>query len=334
MICYWRPGAHGLTKLSQIDGHFCSHILISFLTLDAYGGLPNQNDIGKKVENAAEFRYLNPDIEFFASIAAEVDEWSQLSANTSSRAIFAENLYNFLEKYDMNGIDMDWEFPRLEDKENFVLLLQDVKAKFGSTYSLSSAVTPGKYRINTSYDIPGIFETVDFVNLMTYNFHGSWETRTGLHSAMFRGSNDNSANNVDESVRHILDTYPGIDRNKIILGIPSYGRRWILDSIEENGIGAPASAHPIPTEPYRMICKNVLSGDYEYFWDDEQKTPYVISGKDWMSYDDLRSVTVKARYIIDNDLGGAMFWSLEQDDHEGLCEDGKFPLITTVSSII
>jgi chitinase len=241
---------------------------------------------------------------------------------------------NFILIYLNFILDIDWEFPATGDKQNFVLLLKAIKKRFGPIFSLSAAVTPGKNRINVSYDIPEIFSTVDFVNLMTYNFHGSWETYTGLHSAMYRGLNDTSPFNVDESVKYILENWPQIDKNKIILAIPNYGRRWILDSNENNGIGAPAKAHPVTTEPYRLICKNIRAGNYSYHWDDEQKTPYIISGNDWMSYDDLRSVAVKSNYIVKNGLGGAMFWSLEQDDHEGLCGQGKYPLISTVSSII
>jgi chitinase len=169
---------------------------------------------------------------------------------------------------------------------------------------------------------------------MTYDMHGPWENPlfTGLHSALYKGSRDSSPFNIDDSVK-VLESY-GIDLSKVVIGIPTYGRRFVLESTEETGIGQPAKPHSIPTEAYRKICKNILSGDYKYFWDNEQKTPYIVGGNDWMGFDDIRSVTEKANYIVKNGLGGALFWSLEQDDHQNLCGQGKFPLMTTVSKII
>lgn len=49
-------------------------------------------------------------------------------------------------------------------------------------------------------------------------------------------------------------------------------------------------------------------------WVEVQKVPYVVRDNQWVGYDDAESVTIKLNYVLDNDLGGVMFWSLETDD--------------------
>jgi hypothetical protein len=104
IVCYWRPGLHGLTSVAQIQANLCSHILVSFLSFNASGELTNQIDIGNKAQLANELKLQNPDLKIFASIAVDVGRWSVVSADAKLSEIFAENLYQFLEKYNMDGI--------------------------------------------------------------------------------------------------------------------------------------------------------------------------------------------------------------------------------------
>ena len=49
-------------------------------------------------------------------------------------------------------------------------------------------------------------------------------------------------------------------------------------------------------------------------WDDQAKVPFASSGNQWVGYDDLESIAVKANYIMSQDFGGAMFWAVDLDD--------------------
>lgn len=158
-----------------------------------------------------------------------------------------------------------------------------------------------------SYDIPGIFATVDFVNLMSYDLHGGWESITGIHGALFRGPNDDTDSNVDAAVNFLL--HKGIHRDQLILGIPAYGNAFNLFDSNNNGVGAPGSG--AGSLKYHEICPRVNSGSFNYRWEDAQQVPYAFSGNEWVGFDDIRSVTAKAYYIRDLGLGGAMFWALD-----------------------
>ena len=68
-------------------------------------------------------------------------------------------------------------------------------------------------------------------------------------------------------------------------------------------------------------------------FDQEAGVPYAYRDKEWVSYEDEQSITSKAQWIQKNGFGGAMIFSLNEDDWQGVYGD-KFPLITTLHGII
>lgn len=165
---------------------------------------------------------------------------------------------------------------------------------------------------------------------MSYDLHGGWERTTGLHSAMYRSSLDNTPLNVHDSVRLLLDK--GVAKDKLIVGIPAYGRSFRLADPNRNGVGAPASG--LATPKFFEICPRVNSRSLTYVFENTQRVPYAFAGTEWIGYDDVRSVTEKANYIKSNGLGGAMFWDIDSDDYNNVCGFGRYPLISTVYNII
>lgn len=205
-----------------------------------------------------------------------------------------------------------------------------MKKTLGSTYFLSAAIGAGSWRTGLSYNIPEIFETVDFVNLMTYHLHGGWESQTGINAPLFRSQLDPSNFNVDFSVQFAL--LFGVPKNKLIVGIPTFGSAFTLKDPSKNGVGAEATG--AGSIYYSEICRRLNAGTLTAVWDDEQKVPYAFDGTYWVGYDNIQSVTAKANYINTNGLGGASFWSLNSDDFSGAYGQGTYPLIRTVFNIL
>ena len=83
---------------------------------------------------------------------------------------------------------------------------------------------------------------------------------------------------------------------------------------------------------YNEICLLVQNDGWTNVVDPTGKMgPYAYSENQWVGYDDVDMVAVKAQYIRDNQLGGGMFWDLPSDDFKNLCGAGKYPLIRTLS---
>lgn len=122
--------------------------------------------------------------------------FSQVSENLITRENFVHNIINFLEKYDFDGLDLDWEYPnqrggKQSDKENYVTILQMLKEEFDKyNYILSVTAAAPETLASQSYIISQVSQYVNFINLMTYNFHGSWEHITGINAPLYPSSNE------------------------------------------------------------------------------------------------------------------------------------------------
>ena len=123
-----------------------------------------------------DLKLENPNLKTLAAFGGANDSmnvfWSSMVANSDSRSAFAQNCFDLINTHKLDGIDIDWEYPNFKsdnipDKTNFVLLLKELRKKFGASFLLSAAIGPGVFSTNRSYLIPEIFNECDFVNLMT-----------------------------------------------------------------------------------------------------------------------------------------------------------------------
>lgn len=213
-----------------------------------------------------------------------------------------------------------------------MLLLQELKnALHPAGLIVTIAVGATSSRVDNSYDIPGIVPNVDFINLMTYDLHGSWDHTTGINAPLYAGCDKDHRLNVDACVKYWLAK--GCPKDKLIVGIPTYGRTFTLQNPSQNGINAP-SVGPGQAGKYTRQAgflgfNEILMNGWPRKWQADQKVPYAFNGNQWVGYDDKESVTEKAKYILSLGLGGCMFWSIETDDfHHG------YPLISTAHHIV
>lgn len=163
-----------------INPRICTHIIYSFLGVDSNGGLNyldrSEGQVAGYLSRLVSLKSQNSNLKIIAAIGGYnemlVPFWSSMAANSASRSNFARNCLQFIQKYNLNGIDIDWEYPNFSggaaaDKNNFNLLLQVLKQTLGASYSVSTAIGAGDWRTGLSYDIPQIFAACDFVNVMT-----------------------------------------------------------------------------------------------------------------------------------------------------------------------
>ena len=118
--------------------------------------------------------------------------------------------------------------------------------------------------------------------------------------------------NLHDAVQAIVAK--GIPRSKLVAGVPFYGRGWRgVESAAVWGTGTGS----LQVGGYRTIAETFLkSPDYVRDWDDVAKVPWLYNAvkKEWITYEDPQSMRLKGEYIVAQNLGGAMFWELSNDD--------------------
>jgi chitinase len=127
--------------------------------------------------------------------------------------------------------------------------------------------------------------------------------------------------NINQSVNFWLAK--GLDRNKLIVGLPTYGHTFTLTNVYNTKLGAPASSYgrvgDVGFATYSEICWFKRHNIYVHqFFDVDSCSPYMYSGNEWISYEDEMSLECKAKFIKDNNFGGAMIFSLNTDDFGGM----------------
>uniref|UniRef100_A0A182RJC1 GH18 domain-containing protein n=1 Tax=Anopheles funestus TaxID=62324 RepID=A0A182RJC1_ANOFN len=258
--------------------------------------------------------------------------FSTVAARPQLRETFARNVVNFCDTYGFNGVDIDWEFPATaSDRGNFVQLLAALASKMHGRLILTTSVG-----VNREYDVAGIARHVDYILLMTYDYNGSWDSYTGHNAPLSWGrveSDYQKKLNVKESVSYWVSG--GAPRSKLIVGLAAYGRTFTLRNSGSCGtrVVATGAGRKGPftgeagTLAYYEVKDAFSSGR---IWDSEQCVPYAVSGDQWVSYDDPQSIRLKCEYINSEGLGGAMMWSIDQDEFQG----DRFTLLRTVAQCL
>ncbi|XP_001600140.2 chitinase-3-like protein 1 [Nasonia vitripennis] len=362
IVCYfgswavYRPGNGEISIENEIDASLCTHLIYTFVGLNADGTI-NILDKWADLPDAGgrdgynkfnQLRNGNPRTRTLVAIGGWNEgsvTYSKVAADPALRATFVESAATFVRKYGFDGLDFDWEYPNqrggsLKDRENYVLLLKELRKRFDEEgLLLSAALAAAQSSASKSYIVPEVVKYLDLVNLMAYDLHGLWDKTTGVNAPLYAGSwerGDQRLLNVNASINWWISQ--GAAPEKLILGIPFYGRSFSLDDQSQTGIGAPATApgragpytRQAGTLGYNEICEDQ---DWKETWQEEQRVPYAVKGDQWVGYENPRSVQEKAEFINRLGLGGVMAWSIETDDFKGICGE-KNPLLKTLNHVL
>lgn len=386
-------GGQGNFYPKDIPADQLTHLNYAFLDFDAQGNLVftdkdaaveapvGQDGVQWQAANAGilialqQLRAENPNLKIGISLGgwSKSGDFAVVAADASKRANLIQNVMKFIKYTNMDFVDVDWEFPAEvrqpdlvdnkndegtkyampEDKNNYILLLQDIKnalnkqgAELGKAYELSVALPAPKSKIDIGIDVPRLFNIVDFANIMTYDMRGAWDEVSGHHTGLYTNPNDPLTGNnlsIDESVNYLIQQ--GAEPNKIVIGAAYYTRGWdkVSQGSDPNHPGlfgdAALSAKDADQTPSRGAVGEAAlavgdggrrTGIWSYrnldklkatypnlkeYWDDAAKAPYLYDGTTgvFYTYDNERSIQEKTKYVLENGLGGVIAWMASND---------------------
>ncbi|EDS41587.1 brain chitinase and chia [Culex quinquefasciatus] len=348
--------------VEDIDPHLCTHLVYTFFGLHQNGSiavldpwLDLEDNWGRaNVRKFNELKKANPTMKTLAAVGGYnegSETFSKVASDTDLRQRFAISARDFCVRHGFDGIDIGWEYPGQRggdpaaDKSNFVLLLAHVKQIFAAAgLMLTAALAASQNQAEISYDIPGLSQHLDFINLMTYNYNGGWDVVTGHNAPLFAGPADvtdfQQILNVHHSVMYWIRQ--GAPENKINLGIAFYGRTFTLSKVDKFGLRAAVKGpgiHGAYTQEegflaYYEICPYFSNEKWIRYWNKNQKIPFGVIGDQWIGYDDIESIGHKCNFTKQHNLAGLMAWSIEKDDFRGNCGSTKFPLLRALFDCI
>ncbi|XP_078402642.1 acidic mammalian chitinase-like [Cetorhinus maximus] len=354
LVCYfpnwaqYRPGA-GKYLPENVDPCLCTHLIYAFAGMkDNQITTIEWNDV-TLYHSFNSLKNKNANLKTLLSVGGwsfGTQKFSAMASTSETRQTFIRSVISFLRRYGFDGLDIDWEYPTGADKKHFTMLAQEMVAAFEAEVKssgkprmlLSAAVSAAPGYVNIRYEVPQLGKTLDFFNVMTYDFFGSWNIMTGENSPLYPLPNNrgytNLYFNVDYTMKYWKDQ--GAPAEKLNVGFPTYGHTFKLTS-SDTAVGA-SSAGAGPAGPYTKqagilayyeICTFLKTGTSK--WNAPQVVPYGYKGREWVGYDNVKSFGAKVEWLKKNNFGGAMVWDLAMDDFSGtFCNQGPYPLINTL----
>ncbi|XP_045490770.1 mucin-5AC isoform X2 [Pieris rapae] len=388
VVCYytnWSVYRPGTAKFNpqNINPYLCTHLVYAF------GGFTKDNtlkpfDKYQDIEKGgyAKFTGLktyNKNLKTLLAIGGWNEgssRFSPLVASKERRKEFVRNVIKFLRQNHFDGLDLDWEYPAFrdggkpKDREHYAKLVKELREEFvresektGKTrLLLTMAVPAGIEYIQKGFDIRTLNKYLDWMNLLTYDYHSAFEPAVNHHAPLYPLEEPNEYSvdnelNIDYTIKFYLEN--GASPDKLVLGIPTYGRSYTLFNADAVEIGSPADGPGEQGDATREkgylafyeICEALKSNKKKRAIDSEEDSeeeseeeeeeqewtvmhpnpnamgPVAYKGNQWVGYDDIDIVKKKGEYVAENALGGIMFWSIDNDDFRGNCYGKPYPLI-------
>ncbi|KAL6266443.1 hypothetical protein P5V15_003293 [Pogonomyrmex californicus] len=365
VICYftnwaWYRQEGGRFVPEDIDPDLCTHVLYGFAVLDGSSLTMKSHDPWADIDNKFYERvaaFKAKGLKVLMALGGWNDsaggKYSRLVNSPSARQKFIAQVLSFIEKYGFEGLDLDWEYPVCwqvdcnkgpeSDKESFAELVKELSDEFKPRgLLLSAAVSPSKRVIDAGYNVPVLSKYLDWISVMTYDFHGQWDKKTGHVAPLYPLLNDwEPTFNANFSIHYWIEK--GANPKKLVMGVPLYGQSFSLAERNMHDLNAPTYGGGEAGEAtrargflaYYEICERTLKKGWTVVQDKERRIgPYAYKGDQWVGFDDAQQVKLKAELIKKLGLGGGMVWALDLDDFKNRCGCEPSPLLRTMNRVL
>jgi chitinase len=246
--------------------------------------------------------------------------FNKMARSETSRQAFAKNVHAFLSANGYDGVDIDWEIPNSQDMSDCTTLMQELRNELPSPWLISMATPSDPRSWGAGFDIPALAPILDFMNVMTYDFTGSWAGYAGLNSPLLQDPSDPiQSGSVKTSMDLYADIY-GVPRAQLNIGTPFYG--YEFDGVD--ALWAACSNCAVNQQNYGDYIKPLMhSSVWQRQSDKNAKSPYMVNSTlpAFITYDNVSSTSSKTHYIMkERGFGGVFMWELSAD-YDGHSQD-------------
>ena len=346
---YYPGGSAERYPVAAIPADRLTHVFYAFSTISD-GRCVVGAEAPANFTALAELKRVHPHLRTLISIGGwNAGGFSDAALTVASRRRFVDScMALFFDRHagSFDGVDIDWEFPvsggpkeiahRPQDRDNLTRLARDFRAaldarsgKVGHPLLLTAALaagrlqTDGPYDPAASYDLPALAQVLDFINVMSYDMGTGFSPVSTFNAPLNAVDVDPLApalrrwNNVAGAVQYYRDH--GVPADKLVLGVPFYGRGFKLTGDAADGLFQPYSA-PADAGDWRSIKQRYLGQPgWTQHWQPQAQSPWLYNAaeKIMISYEDPRSIALRAHFARSQGLRGVFMWELTGDDAQG-----------------
>ncbi|XP_055338938.1 acidic mammalian chitinase-like isoform X2 [Paramacrobiotus metropolitanus] len=332
---YTSWGAKEVTKemLSSL-----THVNYAFPDMGPNGTLWIADNSTLRLRNLMKMRGNSPNPKVLISVGGygKAEFFDDIVRLDKAFNNFTLNLKSLIEQFNLDGVDIDWEHPgaKPDDKALYVKFMRRLRKKLDSWRSaanrtrllLTFAGAAGSEDLRKGYDLKNLLEgdTVDWVNVMTYDYYGPWSNATGPPAPLFFAASHIPAYSRKLNVHWTMEYYMCAikDPKKIALGVPFYGRTWsnVMDKPVNKGdpMWRTSTGPEGADVPFYTIKKSYLDKGFMPGYNSKAEASYAwnANSRKYLGYESTESLEKKVEYAIKKRLGGVMIWAIDQDDSD------------------
>ena len=316
-------GYVGSGDITKEDVNKLTHINIAFGNLNIDGTLwAKEHD---KVKMIPQIREWNPELKIILSLVpGQPEAFTLCSADAKLREKAAAEIARAVVELDLDGIDLDWEFPcfpsngvdaTIADKKNFTLFCEAIRRHLdaiGTKKYLFTIAAGADFYFVHCVELKQIIQYLDYICLMTYDLKCGFHALAGHHTALYSNIGDVFMNSCDQALRLFHEN--GVPKEKLLMGAAFYSRKWENIQDRNHGLLQICKTGGGYGPDYDVLdAEYINQNGYVRYWDDQAKAPYLFNGSTFLSYDDEESLTLKAQYVKEHGYGGIFYWEHKCD---------------------
>jgi chitinase len=314
---------HGKGRdLQQYKWEQLTHVIFSFCHLRGNRLAVDDANDSLTIRKLVALKKQHPRLKVLLSLGGwgGCEPCSQVFSTAEGRSEFATSVQELTKEYETDGIDLDWEYPAIEgypqhpykpeDKHNFTLLVQELRRVLGKRAEISFAAGGFADFFDKSVEWAQVMPLLNRVHLMSYDLVSGFSKVTGHHTPLF--STAEQQGSVDYGVRYLKTL--GVPPEKIVIGAAFYARTWEQVENVNNGLYQPGKFKSFV--PYNKLAQTITKETgFVLYRDPAAQAPYAYNPalKEFATFDDIESVSMKTKFARAKGLGGIMFWQLGGD---------------------
>lgn len=329
-------GYKGLIDTSMVNPGYLTHINYAFVDVQHNRAwLTNLKTDSTNFRNLNKLKKKNPSLKILISIGgwAWSKNFSDAMLSDTSRKAFAVSAVDIIRKYELDGVDIDWEYPGLpgdgnvhrpEDKQNYTLMFQELRRELDlmekqSHKKLLLTTAVGGFKSFLEHtEMDKAQQYLNYINLMTYDY---FQDSLGIaihHTNLYPSKQYAAADNANKAVTDFIAA--GVPVSKLVMGLAFYGRSSTVIENDKHGLGIKTVEHK-QGGGYTYLADSLMNKNgFKYYRDIDAKAAYLYNEntRQFISFDDEWSVKNKTDYVKQKGMAGVMFWEYSSDKKEYL----------------